>query len=210
MNLREIIENNSSGKINLSNFIIDDVFYSNISKYIAIIKKWGIVHNIVSGKFIEDDVILSIYDSLAGASFLSLPSCVYDAGSGGGFPGMVLAIASPAVKFVLVEANRKKCSFLRMVKAQLLLKNVEIKNERIESLSDVSFIVTKAAFSPPNIGMLADVLRAGGKLAIWATEKNRSNFLDALNLRGIKIVDEYAYEILGIKRRLILLLEKEA
>ena len=59
--------------------------------------------------------------------------CV-DVGSGGGFPGLPLAIACPRVGFSLVEAAGRKAAFLRRAVEGLGLRNVEVVNERAEWL----------------------------------------------------------------------------
>jgi 16S rRNA (guanine527-N7)-methyltransferase len=57
---------------------------------------------------------------------------VVDVGSGGGLPGLPLAIALPQLRFTLVEATGKKARFLEQVARDLQLKNVRVANERAE------------------------------------------------------------------------------
>ena len=59
---------------------------------------------------------------------------IIDVGSGAGFPGLPLAIALPTVQFTLLEAQGKRCQFLREVKARLRLDNVQIVQNRAEVL----------------------------------------------------------------------------
>ena len=59
---------------------------------------------------------------------------VIDVGSGGGLPGVPLAIAEPAVRFVLLEATGKKAEFLRQAVEVLALENAEVVNERAETI----------------------------------------------------------------------------
>lgn len=76
-----------------------------------------------------------VLDSLAG--FLLLRSAdvrIADLGSGGGFPGVVLAIADPARRIVSVESRTKKAVFQRQVARELGLQNLEVLGERIEDL----------------------------------------------------------------------------
>jgi 16S rRNA (guanine527-N7)-methyltransferase len=60
------------------------------------------------------------------------PISVIDVGSGGGLPGIPLAIAMPHVSFTLLEATGKKCRFLEIVCAELGLGNVEVVQGRAE------------------------------------------------------------------------------
>ncbi len=59
---------------------------------------------------------------------------VADVGSGGGLPGLPLAISLPAVRFTLIEATGKKAAFLRACVERLGLSNVEVVQERAETL----------------------------------------------------------------------------
>lgn len=76
-----------------------------------------------------------ILDSLTLMAFLAeIPegSRVLDVGSGGGLPGVPLAITMPHLKFTLLEATAKKAEFLRQVVDALKLKNVSVVSERAE------------------------------------------------------------------------------
>jgi len=78
-----------------------------------------------------------ILDSLTLLSMLSeLPAGakVVDVGSGGGAPGIPLAIALPEVSFVLVESVGKKAAFLRETVSAMGLSNVEVVNDRVETV----------------------------------------------------------------------------
>lgn len=79
-----------------------------------------------------------IFDSLTLIPFLAdLPegSRVIDVGSGGGLPGVPLAIALPALRFTLLEATGKKADFLRTVARTLPLANVQVVSDRAETLA---------------------------------------------------------------------------
>ena len=77
-----------------------------------------------------------IFDSLTLMPYLQAAKAemVIDVGSGGGLPGMPLAIAMPHVHFVLLEATGKKSGFLRQAAEALRLLNVEVVNERAEKI----------------------------------------------------------------------------
>lgn len=187
---------------------LDNSGINKLIEFLCDIKNWGRIHNIVSGNFSQEDLLENLFDSLVGGSFLFLKERVYDAGSGGGFPAIPLAILFPKTKFNLIESNRKKCSFLRREKNILKLDNITVENNRLESFSDLEFITTKAAFSPPNIGPLWQALAKEGKLALWATPKNRESFLKALSEKGAQLIESWEYALPEGQTRCILLFTK--
>jgi 16S rRNA (guanine527-N7)-methyltransferase len=107
--------------------------------------------------------IKHIQDSLTLIALLAeLPdgSGVVDVGSGGGCPGIPLAVCMPHLRFALLEATGKKAAFLESVVEQLELKNVTVLNGRAE---------TFAAFkSPHREAYDAAVARAVGPLSVVA------------------------------------------
>ena len=82
-------------------------------------------------------VIKHTLDSLSASSAIEGVKII-DIGSGGGTPGIPLAIALPEKKFYLIEATQKKASFLNEVVRTLKLDNVEVICERGESVTNLS------------------------------------------------------------------------
>ncbi len=62
-----------------------------------------------------------------------------DIGSGGGFPGIVIAICYPELKVTLIESIRKKCDFLNEAITELGLQNVTVINDRVENIKGKKF-----------------------------------------------------------------------
>lgn len=77
-----------------------------------------------------------VFDSLTLLSYVDAAQAgsVIDVGSGGGLPGVPLAIAMPGVRFTLLEATGKKAGFLREAADALHLSNVTVVNERAETI----------------------------------------------------------------------------
>ncbi len=73
---------------------------------------------------------------------------VLDIGSGGGFPGMVIAIMEPTIDMTLVESIGKKAKFLQACVDQLGLKNVHVIHDRVEHLTGQYDRVTVRAVAP--------------------------------------------------------------
>ncbi len=97
---------------------------------------------------------------------------IADLGSGAGFPGLPLAIASPAARVHLVEANARKCEFLRAAVAAARADNVEVIEARAELWPGVEGgldLVTARALAPlPVVAeYAAPLLRLGGVLVAW-------------------------------------------
>ena len=78
-----------------------------------------------------------IADSLIISS--SLNKNIVDLGSGGGFPGIPLAITNPDKEFYLIESNTKKSSFLLSTISRLGLDNTSVINQRIEEVEIKTF-----------------------------------------------------------------------
>jgi 16S rRNA (guanine527-N7)-methyltransferase len=103
--------------------------------------------NLVSRKLSMDDLITDhIEDSLSGCKYFRDYSSITDLGSGGGFPGIILAVIFPEKKITLVEKSPKKSQFLNDTVKHLGLKNVTVKNELLESIKIKEGAVTCRAF----------------------------------------------------------------
>lgn len=100
--------------------------------FLELLLKWNSTHNLVS-KTQQKNLQDHIEDSLCVSGYLG--NTVVDVGSGGGFPGIPLAITNPDAKFYLVESNNKKASFLLNTKNLLGLDNTKIINKRMEDVS---------------------------------------------------------------------------
>lgn len=88
-----------------------------------------------------------------------------DVGSGGGLPGLVLAIARPELPVHSVEATAKKAAFQNQLRAQLGLANVTVTNQRVEDVALASLapqIISRAFTSLREFALLAGPLLAPG------------------------------------------------
>jgi 16S rRNA (guanine527-N7)-methyltransferase len=111
-------------------------------------------------------------DALAAAALVrGSPGPVVDVGSGGGSPGIPLALALPDRPFTLLEAERRKCAFLERWAAEL--PNVEVVWGRAEEQDVDSFGVAlaKALAKPPVAAELClPLVRLGGVAILWVGE----------------------------------------
>ncbi len=100
--------------------------------FLKLLDKWNNVYNLTSISPKEMWVSAHIYDSLSISRMIPIGS-VLDVGTGGGFPGIPLAITQPQREFVLLDRSQKKTSFLRQAVIELGLSNVKIITSRIEA-----------------------------------------------------------------------------
>ena len=99
--------------------------------YAALLAKWNRVYNLTALR--DDAQIVShhLLDSLAVLPHLDATRLV-DVGSGGGLPGIPIAIARPDCEIALVETSHKKATFLQQVRIELGLAAVTVVNDRVE------------------------------------------------------------------------------
>jgi 16S rRNA (guanine527-N7)-methyltransferase len=104
---------------------------------------------------------------------------VADLGSGGGFPGLVLATALPDVTFSLVESAGRKCAFLDRAAAAIGLDNVTVVSARTEEWAEgrlANDVVTVRAVAtlPVLLEYAAPLLALGGTLVAWKAQRDRA------------------------------------
>ena len=107
-----------------------------LAEYKAHLIAWNKTHNLISKKQALN-IESHIADSLIISS--SLKKNIVDLGSGGGFPGIPLAITNPDKEFYLIESNTKKSSFLLSTISRLGLENTSVINQRIEKVETKTF-----------------------------------------------------------------------
>ena len=110
-------------------------------------KEWNEKINVVSRKDIENLLLHHVLHSLSIAKFLPFrPGTeVLDVGTGGGFPGIPLAILFPETQFLLVDSIGKKIKVVEGVAEALELSNVQARHMRAEDVDqDFEFIVSRA------------------------------------------------------------------
>lgn len=179
--------------------------------------------NLTAASSWEELVDYHILDCLVGISLVPWKDVgiAVDLGSGGGLPGLVLAVAVPGVRVRLVEARQKKASFLRWCADRLGLDNVEVVAARAEDLGraagwrGTAQRVVARAVAP--LAVLVEyalpLLVVGGWLLAWKGPRLAGELEAArealAELRGTVVAD-HGYRLAGGRERRLLVVAKGA
>ncbi len=146
-------------------------------------EKWNRLINVISRQDMDHFYERHVLHSLAihRVAPFSPGSAVLDAGTGGGFPGIPLAIFHPTCHFTLVDSIGKKITVLQAAKRALALENVTILQSRLEDLSGAFDYVTSRAVS-----------RTSRLLAWTRGLRGRGSGLTYLLLKGGDLGEELA------------------
>ncbi|WP_211453097.1 16S rRNA (guanine(527)-N(7))-methyltransferase RsmG [Collimonas antrihumi] len=121
--------------------------------YLALLAKWNRTYNLTSIREPAQMMTHHLLDSLAVVPAFAAAEHVLDVGSGGGLPGVILAIwaakAKPAMRVSMIDTVHKKTAFLTQVKAELGLGNVTVHTARVEQLQVAQKfdVITSRAFA---------------------------------------------------------------
>lgn len=119
----------------------------------ALYQDWNSKINVISRKDIDELYVKHVLHSLAIAKIQKFEPGTYvlDVGTGGGFPGIPLAILFPETRFYLIDVILKKINVVKAVAEALDLKNVKAEQMRAENVKgDFDFIVSRAVTNMPD------------------------------------------------------------
>lgn len=110
----------------------DEATRAHLLEYLQLLVKWNKAYNLTAVREPAQMVTRHLLDSLAIAPFLRGERLI-DVGTGGGMPGVPMAILFPEREFHLLDSNGKKTRFLFQVKTALALDNMTVHQARVES-----------------------------------------------------------------------------
>ena len=128
--------------------------------YAALLYKWNKTFSLTAMREEEKAVSHHLLDSLAILPFVAGGNLL-DVGSGGGMPGIPLAIACPELQVMLLDSNSKKTAFLRQAAIELGLSNVAVHCGRVEQYDPA---IRFAAITSRAFAELADFVSLSGHL----------------------------------------------
>lgn len=126
---------------------LTDVQKEQFSRLLPLYKEWNARINVISRKDIDNLYLNHVLHSLGIAKVVSFKpgSAVLDVGTGGGFPGIPLAILFPGTQFHLVDSIGKKITVVKNVAEGVGLKNIRAEQVRAEQVKgEYDFIVSRA------------------------------------------------------------------
>lgn len=140
--------------------------------YLGELHKWNGAYNLTAVRDPQGMLVRHLLDSLTVLPLVS--GRVLDVGAGAGLPGIVLAIAKPALAVTVLDSNGKKARFMRHATRVLGLPNVEVEEARVEALepADGYDCITSRAFASlaDFFAATAHLLAPGGQ---WLAMKGK-------------------------------------
>ncbi|GEM_PF-625567 len=150
-----------------------------LATYQLLFLKWNKTINLSAHRESAVSIEKNFLDCIYLSSLISEKK-ILDFGSGGGFPGLVLAILNSKRDLILVESDKKKSAFLKTIMRELDLTNVEIIPEHIDvkkplkilSEKNIEIIVSRATISGEDLMLLgSSLLSKQGRLLLMLSEK---------------------------------------
>lgn len=143
-----------------------------LQAYIDLLLTWNRKVSLVSQQDVDEILVKHVADSLFAAAHCTGAARIADLGSGGGFPGVVIAILQPQARVCLMESRGSKASFLEEVCRRLRLGNCAVYHGRIEDAGQspehagsYDLVVSRALADIEELRRLAEpLLTADGRL----------------------------------------------
>lgn len=177
---------------------ISEVSWPILEQWAVLLREWNEKINLISRKDIEYLEDRHLSHCLAITNHLKLMKGVriMDVGTGGGFPGVIMAICYPQAQFTLIDSIGKKITVVQDLIEQLGLKNAEAKQARAEAINkQFDFITGRAVKNLPEyFSWIKSNVRRGERNSIpngvlYWKGGDMDDELDALGIRPRKVID---------------------
>lgn len=194
---------NESNKIGIN---LDAIKLNNLFLFKELVIKWNENINLTSILDDEEFIIKHFIDCMHIIKDIKDDDTVADIGTGAGFPGIVIAIAKPNIKITLIDALNKRTNFLQILKEELNLKNVNIKNGRAEDIAnkkeyrEIFSFVTSRAVAPLNVllELLSGFTTENGRVVVMKGKNALEEVLKARKAQEklkLKEDKQYSYDL---------------
>jgi 16S rRNA (guanine527-N7)-methyltransferase len=142
-----------------------------LAAFVELLLRWNKVHNLTGVRGADEVVDRHLVESFALRALIK-GTHVADVGSGGGLPGVPLAIAEPERRFTLIESRAKRVHFLRHVVGELKLTNAGVAHSRAEDLRverPFDTVLARAVAPPAELLSVCRHLTAPGSVLLLLT-----------------------------------------
>lgn len=157
----------------------DPAVLDRLLAYLALLVRWNATYNLTAVRDPEEMLTQHLADCLAVVGPLrrhlgtGSERRLLDVGSGGGLPGVVLAVLEPGWSVTCVDTVGKKAAFIRQAGVELALRNLRVEHARVEALKSAPFeLITSRAFASlaDFVELTRGLMAPGG---VWVAMKGR-------------------------------------
>jgi 16S rRNA (guanine527-N7)-methyltransferase len=176
-----------------------------LARFLAELDRWRRTTNL-AGRLAAPELAAHAIESVLGERFLSPSAAVVDIGTGGGFPGVPIAIWRPDLSVTWLEPRKKRAEFLIHVRRAVPVENAQVLAGRASGLPAASFDFATARAIPVESGVFGEArfLRPGGGILLWTTEPEETP--SDLARAGFRLVE--VFPIPESRRRVIALFRR--
>jgi 16S rRNA (guanine527-N7)-methyltransferase len=177
-----------------------------LDHYLALLAVWNRTTRLTGERDVGAIVRKHVIDSLAPAAYLSSRGPLADVGSGAGFPGIILACLRPEAPVVLIEARRRRASFLREVVRTLGLPAATVLEGRAEAVRvSAATVIARALRIDVFLPLAARLVAPGGQvLAMQTARADPARVASTGRAAGLVLADVHDYVLPGGERRRLL------
>jgi 16S rRNA (guanine527-N7)-methyltransferase len=176
-------------------------------RYLEEITRWNKAVRLVSREDPDEILWLHFMDSLTPYHYLAPNKTLLDIGSGAGFPGVPLKIATPSISLHLIESQRKRVNFLKHLLRELAIEDAVVHEGRAEQIDPALgkyHTVISRAVGPPErwLSWASDLVEEGGQIVLMLGKLERLPDLNrTLAGLGLEIRVQVDLELPVVKRR---------